>query len=137
MNQFTDKELLEKIRRNERRYEAFEIIVRRHQEKLYSSIRRMLRNHEDTNDVIQNVFLKAWKNLDKFKGESAFYTWLYRIAYNETINFINANKKHRHVDLADTEYAQIQNSEADHIYDGDQIKRKLDAAIARLPEKQK
>jgi len=137
LNQFSDKELLEKIKRDEGKYQAFEILVRRHQEKLYTSIRRMLRNHDDTNDVIQNVFLKAWKNLEKFKGDSAFYTWLYRIAYNETINFVNANKKHRHADLDTTEHKQAKNIEADHVLDGEQIKRKLDAAIARLPEKQK
>ena len=137
MNQLSDKELVQKIQQKEGHYRAFEVLIGRYQEKIYSSIRRMVNNHEDCNDIIQNVFLKAWKSIDKFKGKAQIYTWLYRISYNETINFINSNKKHWHADLNDFEYRESSNLEADHIYDGEKIQHKLKVAVDSLPDKQK
>ena len=137
LNTITDTELVKRIQQNEGKYEAFEVLIKRYQEKLYSAIRKIVSNHEDTNDILQNVFLKAWNNIDKFKGNSQIYTWLYRISYNESINFLNSNKKHIHADLDDSEHKNSQNLEADHIYNGDKIYAKLMSAVEQLPEKQK
>jgi len=137
LEQIKDTELVRRIQNGEGKYEAFEILIKRYQERLYANIRKIANNHEDTNDILQNVFLKAWNNIDQFKGKSQIYTWLYRISYNESMNFLTINKKHNHSDLSDSEYKQSQNLEADHIYDGNRIQAKLLSAIDLLPEKQK
>jgi RNA polymerase sigma factor (sigma-70 family) len=114
---------------------AFNLIVDEYQQRLYWHIRKMVTNHDDANDVLQDVFVKIWKALPKFKGDSKFFTWAYRISTNESITFINKRK----VDASfeDVAYAVSQNLEADAFFDGNEAKRKLHAAVAALPEKQK
>ena len=85
----SDKELLEQFLQPESRNYAFNLLVRQYQKRLYWHIRKILIDHDDTDDVLQNVFIKVWKNLEGFKSESQLYTWLYRIATNESINFLN------------------------------------------------
>jgi RNA polymerase sigma-70 factor (ECF subfamily) len=97
----------------------------------------MVLNHDDADDVTQETFLKAWKGLEKFRGESKLSTWLIRIAHNESITFINNRKKLAGVSFDDIAESLDRTLEADALYNGDEIQRKLQVAIAQLPDKQK
>ena len=96
----------------------------------------MVKNHDDTDDVLQNVFIKVFKNIKKFKGDSKLYSWLYRIATNESITFLNQKAKKYNISNEELSQQLIQNLEADTYYEGDQIQLKLQKAIATLPHKQ-
>lgn len=116
---------------------AFSEIVRTYQERLYWHIRQMVLVHDDTNDVLQNTFLKAWKGLENFRGDSQISTWLYRIATNETMTFL-AQKRMRNVHSMDeTEDLLLNNMLADSYFDGDEAQISLQKAILTLPEKQR
>ncbi len=115
--------------------EAFSWIINNYQQKLYYHIRKMLINHDDTNDVLQNTFLKAWTHIDSFRAEASISTWLYRIATNETIDFLRRKKQA-------SEFVAIEDSLALSIEDhqqfsGSEIEKKLQKAILMLPEKQR
>ena len=97
----------------------------------------MVLDHDDANDIAQNTFIKAWKGLDNFRSESKFSTWLYRIATNESITFLHKQKKIKGIPFEDVEHALSSSLEADVHYNGDEIQRKLQTAIANLPNKQK
>lgn len=116
---------------------AFEKLVVTYQKQLYFHIRSILQNHDDTDDVLQNVFVKVYRNIGKFKGESKLYSWLYRIASNEAYTFLQQQKnKYKYSDEAFNDH-QLSNLEADIYFDGDEITLKLHKAIQTLPEKQK
>jgi RNA polymerase sigma-70 factor (ECF subfamily) len=116
---------------------AFEKLVVTYQKPLYFHIRSILKNHDDTDDVLQNVFIKVYRNIDKFKGESKLFSWLYRIASNEAYTFFQQQKNNfKHSDEAFNDY-QLNNLKADIYFDGDEITLKLHKAIQTLPEKQK
>ncbi len=134
---YTDKELLEQFRNHDSRNYAFNLLVRQYQKRLYWHIRKILLNHDDTDDVLQNVFIKIWKNLDGFKEESLLFTWMYRIATNESINFLNQKKKRAGVPLDDVSAFLASNLESDHYFKGDEIQAKLQKAILTLPDKQR
>ncbi|MES2811777.1 MAG: RNA polymerase sigma factor [Bacteroidota bacterium] len=116
--------------------EAFRKLVREYQRPLYSHIRNMVLNHDDTDDVLQNTFVKVFQNLKNFKGESKLYSWVYRIATNEAITFINTRAKKSGISSEELKDKMINNLEADVDYDGDEIQLKLQKAVATLPEKQ-
>lgn len=137
MENYSDNKLLEMFRDDESRNYAFNLIVRKYQEKLYWHIRRMVISHEDTDDIIQDVFIKVWKSLPKFKNQSQLYTWLYRIATNETITFLNKKRKRFFINLNDVEQELSNKLESDVYYNGDEIQMKLQKAILTLPEKQR
>ncbi len=113
---------------------AFGHLVNKYQERMYWHIRKMVINHEDANDVTQNTFIKVWKGLPKFKKESNLFTWMYRIATNETLNFIQTNKRRIAQSIEDI---QIENRKDDPFFSGDEIEAKLYKAIGTLPEKQR
>jgi RNA polymerase sigma-70 factor (ECF subfamily) len=124
--------------RNERsRDAAFTQLVKKYQERLYWHIRRMVAEHEDTNDILQNVFIKVWKNLEEFREESNLFTWMYRIATNETLTWIEQQKKRSSASLSDHESVLENKVEAQKGYDARKIEWKLQKAIASLPEKQR
>lgn len=125
------------FREEESRSYAFNLIVRKHQERLYWMIRKMVLDHDDADDVLQNVFIKVWKGLDKFNAQSQMYTWMYRIAANECSTFLTKKSKMNKVSMDDMMYKLADTLESDVHYDGDEIDRKLQKAIATLPEKQK
>src|SRR5689334_5633506 len=104
MTDYSYKELLEQFRNEETRSYAFNLIMRKYQQRLYWHIRRIVIDHDDANDIVQNVFIKVWKALDKFREDSQLYTWLYRIATNESITFLNSKKKRLFVPIVDVEY---------------------------------
>lgn len=116
--------------------EAFRKLVREYQRPLYAHIRNMVLNHDDTDDVLQNTFVKVFQNLKNFKGESKLYSWVYRIATNEAITFINTRAKKSGISSEELKDKMINNLQADVDYDGDEIQLKLQKAVATLPEKQ-
>lgn len=132
-----DEELVERFRQTETRERAYSQIVKRYQERLYWHIRRMVVHHEDTNDVLQNVFVKVWKGLDNFRGESSLYTWLYRIATNETYTYLEKMKKRRAVSISDHESYVGNLIKAEKGFDYNKLEWKLQLAINSLPEKQR
>ncbi|MEO6538851.1 MAG: RNA polymerase sigma factor [Ferruginibacter sp.] len=132
-----DKELLLLFKSEATREPAFTRIIKKYQEKLYWHIRRMVVDHDDANDVLQNMFIKVWKNLDNFREDSQLYTWLYRIATNESLTFLEQQKKRQSVSLNDEENSLSNRLHADKDFDGNKLEWKLQLAIQQLPEKQK
>ncbi|MDD2279771.1 MAG: RNA polymerase sigma factor [Bacteroidales bacterium] len=137
MNQMSDKELLCMFRKENTRSYAFNLIVRKYQERLYWHIRKIIVSHDDTDDVIQNTFLKVWNALDGFREDSQLFTWLYRIATNEALTFLKKKRSRFFVPLADVEQQLISTLESSPLLNGDEIKVKLQKAILKLPEKQR
>lgn len=137
MSDYSDKELLELLHKGENPDYAFNLLVRKHQRKLYYTIRRILIDHDDTNDVLQNTFIKAWRSIGNFREDSQLFTWLYRIATNESITFLNKNKRnlHQSIDEHFNEPATGENGET--TLTGTEIQEKLQKAILTLPEKQR
>lgn len=137
MNQHSDKELLDLFNDESTRRQAFELLVKQYQRRLYWLIRRLVINHDDTDDVLQNTLIKIWTGLSQFRGEAQLYSWIYRIAYNESISFLNNRRK----DLALTAEA-FSNFMSNQICDDpsldcDETEQKLQQAIMHLPDKQK
>jgi len=116
---------------------AFTQLVRKYQERLYWHIRRMVVEHEDTNDVLQNVFIKIWKNLGDFRQESNLYTWLYRIATNETLTWIDQQKRRSPISLSDNENIYSEKLISQKGFDANKLEWRLQQAIQTLPEKQR
>jgi RNA polymerase sigma-70 factor (ECF subfamily) len=137
MEHRNDKELLAEFRNPSTKEKGFTCIIKKYQEKLYWHIRRMVVEHEDANDVLQNMFIKVWKGLDNFREDSQLYTWLYRIANNESLTFIEQKKKKSTASLSDVENGLSNQLKSDSNYDGYKIEWKLQLAIQQLPDKQK
>jgi len=116
---------------------AFEQIVSFYSEKLYRQIRKMVLSHDDTNDLLQNTFIKAWMNIDLFRGDAKLSTWLYKIAVNESITFLNKQRAQNNVSLDDNDVFLADRLESDEYFDGDALQIELQKAIHSLPEKQK
>jgi RNA polymerase sigma-70 factor (ECF subfamily) len=129
--------LLDQLQDPRQKEAAFSLMVREYQRMLYYHIRRMVIDHEDADDVLQNTFLKAWRYLDKFRGDSALRTWLYRIATNEALTHLNQRKKRNYQDVETLE-DDLQHSQGQAVGpDGDEIQHRLGQAIALLPERQR
>ena len=137
MNEFSDNELLEKFLDENTRHYAFNLLVKQYQKRLYWHVRRILLEHDDANDVIQNVFIKVWNNLANFRGDSQLFTWLYRIATNEAITFLKQKKRRAFVSFSDLEYEMASGLDNDVLFNGDQIQKKLQEAILKLPTQQR
>jgi RNA polymerase sigma-70 factor (ECF subfamily) len=135
--QSDDKELLFLFKNEATREAAFTRIIKKYQEKLYWHIRRMVVEHEDANDVMQNMFIKVWKNLDNFREDSQLYTWLYRIATNESLTFLEQQKKRSSSSLSDEGNNLSNKLQADKHFDGNKLEWKLQLAIQQLPDKQR
>ncbi len=133
----SDEELLALFQNPETRRNAFNQLVRKYQQKVYWLVRKMVVDHDDANDITQDVFIKAWTALENFRGDSKFYTWLYRIASNESINFLNKKRKRFFVPIHDVENELSEKLEADPLISGDVIQLKLQKALLKLPEKQR
>lgn len=129
--------LLQALHHPDTAAKAFEDVVRTHQQALYWHIRKMVYIHDDTDDILQNTFIKAWKGIKAFKGEANISTWLYRIATNETINFLNQKKQRAQIFGNDYTTELFTQLIADPYFDGDEAQKKLQKAILTLPEKQR
>ena len=132
-----DAELLLLYRQPESREKAFTGIVKKYQERLYWHIRRMVVSHDDTDDVLQNVFIKVWNGLDNFREDSRLYTWLYRIATNECLSFLEQQKRKSVVSLDSMGEALQDKLRSDTHFDASKLEWKLQLAIQQLPEKQR
>lgn len=131
-----DQELIAAFRKGESDW-AFTRLVRKYQERLYWHIRRMVVVHTDTDDILQNVFIKIWRNLENFRGDANLYTWLYRIATNETLSWIEAQKKFTTISMNGNEDFFENRLQAQQNYNPEKIEWKLQRAIGTLPEKQR
>ncbi|TKK70844.1 sigma-70 family RNA polymerase sigma factor [Ilyomonas limi] len=132
-----DQELLQQFRQAATKEKAFTAIIKKYQEKLYWHIRRMVVDHDDANDVLQNMFIKVWNALDNFREDSQLYTWLYRIATNESLTFLQQQKRRSAVSLSDVESGLSNKVKADTGFDANKLEWKLQLAIQQLPEKQR
>lgn len=116
--------------------EAFRKLLHLYQKPLYNHIRNLVLNHDDTDDVLQNTFIKVFSNLKNFKGDSKLYSWMYRIATNEALTFMQQRAKKQGISNEELQQKTINKLETDVFFDGDEIQLKLHKAIANLPEKQ-
>lgn len=131
-----ESSLVDQLKAPETREAAFSTLMSTYKERLYWHIRKMVYSHDDADDVLQNTFIKVYRSIENFKGESKLYTWMYRIATNEAITFIN--KKARRMEIGNEEVQQlaVANLAADPYFEGNEIQLKLQEAIAKLPQKQ-
>lgn len=116
---------------------AFKKLVSEYKERLYWHIRRIVLNHDDAHDVLQNTFIKVFRNIHSFKGDSSLYSWIYRIATNESLTFLNQKKKRSGLSSEQIQEKLIQNLKSDAYFDGEQAMFILQEAISKLPEKQR
>ena len=133
----SDSELLIQFRDPSTKERAYTTIIKKYQEKLYWHIRRMVVDHDDANDVLQNVFIRVWKGLENFREDSQLYTWLYRIGTNECLTFLEQQKKRAVVSLSDMESGLGNKVRADDHFDANKLEWKLQLAIQQLPDKQR
>ena len=132
-----DRALLALYRQPDTREKGFTAIIQKYQERLYWHIRRLVIDHEDANDVLQNVFIKVWKNLEGFREDAQLFTWLYKIATNECLTFLEQQKRKSAVSLSDIETGLSNKLRADSQFDANKLEWKLQKAILSLPEKQR
>lgn len=133
----TEKEIITNLQNETRQEEAFAALVEQHKVRLYWHIRNFVKVHEDTDDVLQNTFIKVFKNIKKFKGDSQLYSWMYRIATNESITFLNKQAKKKNISSEELKDYLIDSLESDVYFEGDEIQLQLHRAIETLPNKQK
>ena len=132
-----EEEIIKRLHDPQECRQAFSEVIAAYSEPLYWHIRKMVISHDDTNDVLQNTFLKAWSNVESFRGDSKLSSWLYKIAINESITFINREKQRQNISIDDDESFIINSLESDDWFDGDELQKELQKAIATLPEKQR
>ncbi|MBC3757653.1 RNA polymerase sigma factor [Hyunsoonleella sp. SJ7] len=131
-----DTELVAQLQSDRQKEQAFRELMGLYKERLYWHIRNIVKSHDDADDVLQNTFIKVYKNINNFKGDSKLFSWMYRIATNESITFINKNAKRLNVTSEEVQQLAIKTLASDVYFEGDAIQLKLQKAIATLPEKQ-
>ena len=132
-----EKELVRQLQDPATSRNAFSTLLSIFSEPVYWQVRKMVVNHDDADDIVQNVFVKAWSNLHNFRGDAKLSTWLFKIAVNESINFINKEKQRRHINEDSDDSFLLHNIEADSYFDGEALHEELQKAILKLPEKQR
>jgi len=137
MDNHTDSELLVMFRNPDTKHYAFNLLVRKYQERLYWQVRKIVISHDDADDVIQNTFLKVWGGLENFREDSQLFTWLYRIATNEALTFLKKKRTKLFLPIVDVEQQLARTLEGDPFIDGDSTALKLQKALLKLPEKQR
>ena len=137
MKTYNEEEVIQRLREPEHQRSAFTEVVNAYSRQLYWQIRRMGLTHDDADDVLQNTFLKAWNSLEQFRGDARLSTWLYRIALNETLTFLNRQRAQNQLSIDDADAALVNQLESDAYFDGDETQRLFEQAIRRLPEKQR
>lgn len=132
-----DKEIMELYKVEGKKEYAFNLLMRKYEERLYWHIRNMTFDHDDSDDILQNTFIKAWGAMDSFREESGLYTWLYRIATNETLTFLKRKRLLSVFSL--TSYSEVLENKviSDSNFDGDELQRRFYRAVAKLPDKQR
>lgn len=137
MKNISDEDIVAKFSDEASRNEAFNDLLKKYQQKIYWHIRRMLIDHDDADDVTQDVFIKVWKNLENFRSDSQLYTWLYRIATNECLTFLNRKKQKNNIPLDDVLFELSDKLTESAYFNGDAAQKKLQEAILTLPDKQR
>ena len=137
MEKFDQERLLNELRNPKTQQQAFAKLVKEFSERLYWQIRKMVISHDDTNDILQDVFIKAWTNINNFRGDSKLSTWLYRIAINESITFINKKRAQNNISVDEEDSFLLNTLEGDEYFDGDEAQKLLQKAILPLPDKQR
>ncbi|KAA9327601.1 sigma-70 family RNA polymerase sigma factor [Hymenobacter busanensis] len=132
-----DQEILAKFGDPSSRNLAFNQLVRKYQTKVYWHVRKMVVDHDDADDLVQEVFIKVWKHLENFRQDASLYTWIYRIATNECLNFLQSKRRKFFLPINDVSAELAQKLEADESLTGDAVEKKLQQAILRLPDKQR
>lgn len=132
-----DQQILESLKDPSTKEIAFRHLISKYKERLYWHIRKIVLNHDDADDVLQNSMIKIWNGLDTFRAESSLFTWLYRIATNESITFLNQRKRRMSTNLNEENEYLVENLESDPYFDGDEWQLLLQKAIAQLPDKQR
>jgi len=132
-----EQELIADLKSDRNREKAFQVLVKTYQERLYWHIRKIVMNHDDADDILQNVYLKVWKNVDGFREDSSLFTWLFRIATNESLSHLQKQRRHSIVSMNDVGDYLAESLESDVYFEGDAIQKKLQLAIIQLPEKQR
>ena len=135
MNDYNEKEIIALLKEPARQRKAFECIVKQYSDPLYWQIRRLVLTHDDSNDILQNTFVKAWLNIDYFRAEAKLFTWLHRIAFNECLTFLN-RKQHQHLSIDDMDQEVLNKLEGDPYFNGDETQKTFLRAVHQLPEKQ-
>ena len=138
MSAVDDEQILDWALDSVTREKGFRALIQKYQQKLYWHIRRMVLNHDDADDVLQNTFIKVNRSLENFERKSSLFTWMYRIATNETLTYLEKNKKYTYDALDDmTEHPAISKLKADPYFEGDELSLKLEEVMQQLPEKQR
>ena len=132
-----DRELLNRLKNPDECEDAFRTLVRENKSRLYNHIRKIVLIHDDTDDVLQNTFLKIWKGLDGFREESKLTTWMFRIATNESLSFIEKRKNELRLNIEEVQADMINRMKADPWFNGDELQENFQKAILSLPEKQR
>jgi len=132
-----EADLVAELKDSKTQSRAFEVLINTYKQRLYWHIRRIVLNHDDADDVLQNTFIKVFRNIDGFKGDSKLYSWMYRIATNEALSFLKSKSKKQGISNEELQNQMLDNLQADVYFEGDEIQIKLQKAIATLPEKQK
>ena len=132
-----EETLVHQLKQKDSQARAFEVLINTYKERLYWHIRRIVMDHDDADDVLQNTFIKVFNHINGFKGESKLYSWLYRIATNEALTFLKSKSKKLGIGNNEMQEKMIGRLEADVYFEGDEIQIKLQRAIATLPERQK
>ena len=135
--EYNEEIIIEELRNEDTRQRAFNKVMRHFSQPLYWQIRRMVIDHENTNDILQETFIKAWININHFRGDAKLSTWLYKIAINESITFLNKERNKQTTSIDDEDSFLINNLQADDWFDGNDLQLELQKAINRLPEKQR
>ena len=131
-----EQNLIAQLKNKQTQESAFRILMGQYKERLYWHIRKIVMSHADTDDVLQNTFVKVYRNINNFKGDSKLYSWMYRIATNESITFINKRAKQNNVDISEYRNNLAETLQDDVHFNGAEIQLILQKAIATLPEKQ-
>jgi len=132
-----EKELIANLKSVEKREKAFQLLVKTYQERLYWHIRKIVMNHDDADDILQNVYIKVWRNVDGFREDSSIFTWLFRIATNESLTHLQKQRRHSVISMNEITDSLAESLETDVYFEGSEIEKKLQLAIIQLPDKQR
>ena len=137
MQTYNEETVIERLQKPATCRDAFTQVVAHYSEPLYWLIRKMVISHEDTDDLLQNTFMKAWGSIEYFRGDAKLSTWLYRIAVNESLTFLTKQRQTRHISIDDADSYLLEALESEEWFDGDKMQKLLQKAILKLPEKQR
>ncbi len=132
-----EKQLVRDLQNPATARQAFQTVMKTFGEPMYWQIRKLVTSHDDANDLLQNSFIKAWTNISNFRGDAKLSTWLFKIAINESINFLNRERKRQNSSDSGEDDFLLDRIEADPYFDGNELQKELQKAIAKLPEKQR